>query len=159
MRLRVAEPTDAADMSRVLAEIIVATGRDRPHDPDTVLARYVRHPAGIRCTLAVDDAGVALGFQSLIRALPGNPYDVAEGWGIIGTHIAPRAHRMGVGRTLFAASRAAAEAAGLIAIDAYIGANNPTAQHYYEAMGFRTYREPQGIVQKMFPLRAGGAPT
>lgn len=155
MRLRVAEPADAAAMSRVLAEIIAATGRDRPHGPDVVLERYIRNPSGIRCTLAVDDDGGALGFQSLIRALPGNPYDVAEGWGIIGTHIAPSAHRRGVGRALFAASRAAAEAAGLIAIDAYIGANNPTAQHYYEAMGFRTYREPNGIVQKMFALQDG----
>jgi hypothetical protein len=50
---------------------------------------------------------------------------------------------------LFLSSIEAAEQAGLEKIDAYIGADNPSGPHYYEAMGFRTYREPDGIVQKV----------
>lgn len=136
-------------MGRVLRDIIAETGRDRPNDPATVIARYIANPASIRCTVAVDETGEVVGFQSLIRAMPGNPYDVPEGWGIIGTHISPNAHRRGVGKLLFAVSREAARQAGLTMIDAYIGADNPGALGYYEAMGFRTYREPDGIVQKV----------
>jgi ribosomal protein S18 acetylase RimI-like enzyme len=81
-----------------------------------------------------------LGFQSLLRAAAGNRYDVPVGWGIIGTHIGPRAQRRGVGSALFAASREAALAARLTRIDATIAADNATGLGYYEAMGFRTYR-------------------
>jgi len=50
---------------------------------------------------------------------------------------------------LFSSSIEAAEQAGLEKIDAYIGADNPSGLRYYEAMGFRTYREPDGIIQKV----------
>jgi GNAT superfamily N-acetyltransferase len=152
MRTRDASTGDADAMSRVLREIVALTGRERPSDADFVARHYIANPASIRCTVAVDEAGDVLGFQSLVRAEAGNRYDVPEGWGIIGTHISPRAHRRGVGTALFAASRAAAERAGIEKIDAYIGANNPSGLRYYEAMGFRTYREPDGIVQKVYVL-------
>ncbi len=152
MQTRPASVADAPALSRVLREIIAQTGRDRPHDEAFVLRQYLTNPAGIRCTVAVDAAGVVVGFQSLVRAEAGNRYDVPAGWGIIGTHISPRAHRQGVGAALFTASRAAAEQAGLTKIDAYIGAENAGALRYYEAMGFRTYREPEGIVQKVCTL-------
>lgn len=84
--------------------------------------------------------------------MAGNRYDVPEGWGIIGTHVSPRGHRQGVGSALFASSRAAAERSGLTYIDAYIGAGNVSGLRYYDAMGFRTYREPDGIVQKMYAV-------
>ncbi|MFC0408780.1 GNAT family N-acetyltransferase [Roseomonas elaeocarpi] len=152
MDLREATPDDADGMSRVLREIIAATGRERPSDPDFVLRNYVRNPAGIRCSVAVEEDGAVLGFQSLIRATAGNRYGVPEGWGIIGTHISPSAHRRGVGTALFASSRAAAAGAGLRKIDAYIGAANEAALRYYEAVGFRTYRETADTVQKVFEL-------
>lgn len=152
MQTRPASVADAPALSRVLREIIAQTGRDRPHDEAFVLRQYLASPAGIRCTVAVDAAGEVVGFQSLVRAEVGNRYDVPAGWGIIGTHISPRTHRQGVGAALFAASRAAAEQAGLTKIDAYIGAENAGALRYYEAMGFRTYREPEGIVQKVCTL-------
>jgi len=152
MRTRDASTGDADAMSRVLREIVALTGRERPSDADFVARHYIENPASIRCTVAVDEAGDMLGFQSLVRAEAGNWYDVPEGWGIIGTHISPRAHRRGVGTALFAASRAAAKRAGIEKIDAYIGANNPSGLRYYEAMGFRTYREPDGIVQKVYVL-------
>lgn len=152
MRTRDASTGDADAMSRVLREIVALSGRERPSDADFVARHYIANSASIRCTVAVDEAGDVLGFQSLVRAEAGNRYDVPEGWGIIGTHISPRAHRRGIGTALFAASRAAAERAGIEKIDAYIGANNPSGLRYYEAMGFRTYREPDGIVQKVYVL-------
>jgi L-amino acid N-acyltransferase YncA len=159
MDIRPATPADAAGMSRVLAEIVAATGRERPTDPAFVLARYVGNPAGIRCSVALDAAGEVLGFQSLIRAVAGNAYDVPEGWGIIGTHISPRAHRKGVGTALFLASRQAAREAGLDRIDAAIGAANAGALRYYEALGFRTYRERNDVIQKAFTVdRTEGQP-
>jgi len=152
METRRAAIADAAGMHRVLRAIIAQTGRERPSDMAFVTGHYIANPAGIRCTVAVDAAGDILGFQSLVRAEAGNRYDVPPGWGIIGTHIDPRAHRQGVGAALFRATRAAAEAAGLAKIDAYIAADNDGALRYYEAMGFRTYRTPEGIVQKVCTL-------
>ncbi|MES3110018.1 GNAT family N-acetyltransferase [Sphingomonas aurantiaca] len=139
-------------MSRVLREIIEHTGRERPNDETFVTRQYIANPASIRCTVAIDDEGVAVGFQSLVRAEGGNRYDVPAGWGIIGTHISPRAHRQGVGSALFRSSQEAAEQAGIEKIDAYIGADNASGHRYYEAMGFQTYRVPEGIVQKVYTV-------
>lgn len=150
METRVASLDDAEGMSQVLREIIAQTGRERPNDTAFVTSHYIANPAGIRCTVAIDETGSVVGFQSLKKAEAGNRYDVPEGWGIIGTHISPRAHRRGVGKMLFSSSIEAAEQAGLEKIDAYIGADNPSGLNYYEAMGFRTYRKPDGIIQKVF---------
>ena len=139
-------------MSLVLREIIEHTGRQRPHDVAFVMGRYIADPTSICCTVAIDEAGDIVGFQSLKKAAAGNPYDTPEGWGIIGTHISPRVHRQGVGKMLFAATAEAARRAHLEKIDAYIGADNPSGLTYYEAMGFRTYRTPDGIVQKVLEL-------
>lgn len=153
MMIRRATPADADGMSRVLQAIIASTGRVRPSEADFVLGHYIDAVDGICCSVATDDDGVILGFQSLKRATPGNRFDVPQGWGIIGTHIDPTAHRRGVGKALFAASLDAAAAADIAQIDASIAADNPTGLAYYDAMGFTTWREPQGIVQKCYRLR------
>lgn len=152
MDTRIALLDDAVAMSRVLREIIAHTGRERPNDEAFVTRQYIANPASVRCTVAIDDEGDVIGFQSLVRAEADNRYDVPAGWGIIGTHISPRAHRQGVGSALFRSSREAAEQAGLEKIDAYIGADNPSGLRYYEAMGFQTYRTPEGIVQKVYTV-------
>ncbi|MFC3123805.1 GNAT family N-acetyltransferase [Pseudoroseomonas globiformis] len=139
-------------MSHVLEDIIGLTGRQRPSEPAFVLASYILNPSGIRCSVAVDDKLGFLGFQSLIRASAGNRYGVAEGWGIIGTNISPYAHRQGVGAALFRVSSQAAVEAGIAMIDASIGTNNPGALQYYEAIGFRTYREQDGVIGKVFAV-------
>lgn len=157
MRIRPAAPADADGMSAVLHEIVAATGRPRPSDPAFVLATYTGNPHRIACSVAVDADGGILGFQSLIRAVAGNAYGVEPGWGIIGTHVSPRAARRGVGKALFEVSRGSAHAAGLVAIDATIGADNATGLAYYEAMGFRTYRRADDAVSKVF-LLDGRAP-
>jgi len=161
MEVRPATPDDAAAVSRVLAEIVVAKGAGVEGvgvegvgvegDADFVRARYIDHPARVACTVAVIE-GEVVGLQSLKRAWDGNPYDVPSGWGIIGTHIFPSAARQGVGRDMFAVSRDAAAAAGLVSIDARIGAGNAGGRAYYAAMGLWTRREPDDAVCKRYDL-------
>ncbi|MEM9302763.1 MAG: GNAT family N-acetyltransferase [Pseudomonadota bacterium] len=155
MNVREAVIDDAEAMSEVLQEIVAKTGRQRRTEPSFLISNYIDHPEGIRCTVAVDEQNDLIGFQSLIRSWPDNPYDVPLGWGIIGTHISPRAHRKGVGTALFAATRVAAEAAGLLSVDAYIGRDNPGALRFYEALGFRKYREKEDVVQKAYKVGNG----
>lgn len=140
MILRAATPEDAPGMSAVLEPILSSWGSDRSGDSDTVLDRYVNDPDRIACTVA-EDAGRILGFQSLKRAEPGNVYGVEPGWGIIGTYVALDAGRGGIGSALFAVSRAAAQKAGLVWIDATIGKDNPRGLAYYRKMGFEPYRD------------------
>lgn len=155
MNVREAVAADAEAMSEVLREIVAQTGRQRRTEPSFVISNYIDHSESVRCSVAVDAQDKPMGFQSLIRSWLDNPYNVPLGWGIIGTHISPRAHRKGVGTALFAVTKVAAEAAGLHCIDAYIGSDNPGALRYYEALGFRTYREEEDVVQKAFRIEDG----
>lgn len=137
--LRPAADDDAEAMAAVQNAIHRAGLRETAVDARLVRERYLDVEYTIACTVAERDDRV-VGFQSLKRAWPGNPYDVPEGWGVIGTHIDPRVGRSGIGRRLFAVSRSAAEAAGVHHIDASIGADNAPALAYYTAMGFRPYQ-------------------
>ncbi|MCW0400166.1 hypothetical protein NB688_002263 [Xanthomonas sacchari] len=152
MQIRPATLDDAEAMVAVQDAIFAAGLRKAPTDLATVRATYLQHPDRLQCVLAEDADGRVLGFQSLRIARPGNAYDVAEGWGIIGTHVDPRAARRGVGSALFRATYAAARSAGLAQIDASIAADNALGQAYYEAIGFRTYRTPPGLVCKVYRL-------
>jgi RimJ/RimL family protein N-acetyltransferase len=152
MRTRPAVTGDAEAMSAVLRAIIVAYGRERPNDPDFVFATYIAHPDRVACTVALDDAGTVVGFQSLRRARPGDPYGTPDGWGSIGTHVAPSAGRKGVGTALFAVTRQAASAAGIGKIDAAIRDDNELGLAYYEARGFRTHRTENGVVHKVYTV-------
>lgn len=149
--IRPAAPTDADDMAEVQNAIYRAGLRSTPVDVEQIRERYLDQTYGIACTVAEQD-GRVIGFQSLKRAWPDNPYDVAEGWGIIGTHIHPDAGRGGLGRKLFAESLAAAKAAGLQHIDATIGADNEAGRAYYAAMGFVLYRDGDGAIPHRFDL-------
>ncbi|GAA0614982.1 GNAT family N-acetyltransferase [Paenochrobactrum glaciei] len=148
--IRAAQTEDAQALSSILTAIVAETGRTHPHDVDFVLANYINNPSDILCSVAVDTNGEILGFQSLIHATEGNRFDVPVDWAVIGTHISPKAHRRGVGKALFASSKAAAKQANIKHIDAYIRADNLPALHYYGSMGFITYREPDGIIQKVY---------
>ncbi|UXT98618.1 GNAT family N-acetyltransferase [Agrobacterium tumefaciens] len=139
-------------MATVQNEIFSAGLRKAPTDITAVLENYIQHTDRIECSVAEDEDGRIMGFQSLRYARADNPYGVAEGWGIIGTHVSPQAARRGVGSALFAATRRAAEARGLKNIDASIGADNMLGQGYYDAMGFTTYRRPEGLVCKVYRL-------
>lgn len=138
-------------MAEVQNAIYRAGLRSGPVDVALVRERYLDVEHTVACTVA-DRGGTVVGFQSLKRAWPGNPYDVPAGWGIIGTHIHPDAGRSGIGRQIFAISLAAATAAGLKHIDASIGADNAPALAYYAAMGFTPYREGNGVIPHRLDL-------
>lgn len=152
MKIRQAEIGDVRQMSDFLTRLRELGKRRSPSDADFVRRHYLDDPDRIRCSVAEDADGTVLGFQSLKLARGGNIYDVTPGWGIIGTHIRPEAARRGVGRALFSATLEAAKAAGLEHIDASIGADNPEGLAYYGAMGFETYRTPDGLICKRYAL-------
>ena len=155
LTLRQAEPRDALGMAAVQTAIRQNRGQDAVSEGH-ILGYYVEHPERVSCAVALDSSGTVLGFQSLRRVGTGNRHDAPEGWGVIGTHIHPAAHRMGLGRALFAVTLAAARVAGLRTLDATIGATMPAALAYYEAVGFRTWREIGTAVGKRLDLRTGG---
>ncbi|WP_312991103.1 GNAT family N-acetyltransferase [Rhizobium populisoli] len=130
MKIRTAERGDAAAISEMLQLLVAAGKRKSPADEAYVLSHYVERPGSIRCSLAVDDDGSLLGFQSLVMATEDNPYGTPVGWGIIGTHVSPLAARRGVGSRLFEVTSVAAADAGLEAIEAFIGESNLEAQAY-----------------------------
>lgn len=152
MKTRPAMPDDAEGMAAVQNEIFAAGLRKTPTDVAAILAAYIDPEDRIHCVVAEDDDGRILGFQSLRLAKVGNPWGVAEGWGIIGTHVSPLAARRGVGSALFRDTLLAAREFGLRNIDASIGADNMLGQAYYKAMGFQTYRTPDGLVCKVLHL-------
>lgn len=152
MHTRPAEAKDAPAMADIQNANHALGLRHQPTHADEVLARYITDPDRLACTVAVDGNGGILGFQSLKHARVGNPYEVTPDWGVIGTHIHPRAHRQGIGRTLFKVSVTAARQAGLRHIDATIGATNAGALAYYGAAGFVRYREHDGAICKRYDL-------
>lgn len=151
MQIRDAIVDDVKQISAFLKELTASGKRTSPDDETFVRAYYIEDSLKLRCSVALDN-GVILGFQSLKLAEPDNKWGVEPGWGIIGTHIRPSASRRGVGRALFEVSCMAAENAGIDNIDASIAATNPEALAYYEAMGFRTYRTPDGLICKRFAV-------
>jgi ribosomal protein S18 acetylase RimI-like enzyme len=153
MEIREAAAVDAEAVSDVLQELVAAGKRSNRSDAEFVLSHYIEHPHRLHCFLAADEGEKVLGFQSLKIANAGNPYDTPLGWGIVGTHVRPSAARRGVGSRLLAATLAGARKANLPAIEAYIGAQNRAALDYYEAMGFKNHRRPDGIICKV--LRVG----
>ncbi|KPU84543.1 hypothetical protein JI58_03205 [Marinosulfonomonas sp. PRT-SC04] len=150
MIVRAATPDDAPAMSAILSEILTLWGSERAHDPAHICKFYIEHPDQVSCVVAVSGAGEVLGFQSLKRAVAGNPYGVAVGWGVIGSYVKQGIGRRGVGAALFTATAKSAHLHGLHEIDVTISENNAAALGYYEAMGFRTYRRKQGAVCKCY---------
>lgn len=145
VKVREADASDAEPMSDVLEELIAAGKRSKAGDPAFVLSHYIWHPHRLNCSVALEEDGKILGFQSLKRAHEENPYGTPVGWGIIGTHVRHTAARLGVGSQLFAVTLASARRSGLPAIEAYIGEQNAAALAYYEALGFRDCRSSEGI--------------
>lgn len=151
IELRPARPDDATKLAEVQNAIYRAGLRASLVDGALIRERYLDTAHEVACTVA-ELRGRVVGFQSLKRAWPGNPYEVPEGWGVIGTHIHPEVSRRGLGRRLFAVSLSAAEAAGLRHIDATISADNAPALAYYSAMGFIPYGKSGDLVPHRFDL-------
>lgn len=154
MKIRLATSEDADGMSAILTQILAMWESDRPSGAEHVRGLYIEHPDSICCSVAASKSGVILGFQSLQLATDANPYGVTEGWGIIGTYVKLDTGRRGIGSALFAATLQAAQQAGLTRIDATIGAENKLGLSYYEAMGFRTYREKPKAICKYYAVAA-----
>lgn len=152
MKVRQAVMDDAPEISLFLEQLASLGKRNIPSDPEFVRTHYIEHPDNIQCTVAEDEDGALLGLQILKVAAEGNAYGVDEGWGIIGTHVKPNAARRGVGRTLFVATRKAVINGGIKRIDATISASNSDGISYYDALGFHTYRTPDGKVCKCFEV-------
>lgn len=152
MDIRPALLQDALAISLVLEELVAAKKRTKASDAEFAANHYVNHPDQIRCTIAVDQDGIVLGFQSLKFARENNPYGTPVGWGIIGTHVRPSAARKGVGQKLFHSTKEAASQFGVCKIEAFISQRNDVAIAYYEAMGFRTYRTLKDVVCKCYKL-------
>lgn len=150
LTLRPAADSDAGAMDAILTPILESWGSARPRGAQLIRDHYISHPDALACTLAITDRVV--GFQALKRAVPGNPYDLPDGWGIIGTYVALDAPRCGIGRALWSASLQAARAAGLQHVDATIGSDNAAGLAYYGAMGFRTWRHVPGATGKRFDI-------
>ncbi len=152
MKVRQAVMGDASEISLFLEQLASLGKRSIPSDPDFVRTHYIEHTDNIQCAVAEDEDGTILGLQILKIASEGNTYGVDVGWGIIGTHVKPDAARRGVGKTLFVATRKVAIDAGLKRIDATIAATNSDGISYYAALGFRTYRTPDGKICKYFEV-------
>lgn len=150
--VREAMADDAAVMSQILRDILIAWKSERPSGVAHVSAHYVNHLDRLRCSVAVDDDGEILGFQSLKRAIAGNAYGLPEGWGIIGTYVDAKAAGRGVGKALFASSLDAAQEENVTEIDATIGASNEPGLAFYDAIGFQTYQTKPDAVCKRYTL-------
>ena len=152
MFVRPAKPDDAHAMSTILSEILTVWKSKRAGDPDFVRGFYIEAADTIQCTVAVGETGEILGFQSLKLATENNVFDVAVGWGVIGTYVKLDVGRRGIGSALFTATKQAAQQAGLENIDATIRDKNALGLGYYDAMGFQTYQVKQDVICKCYKV-------
>lgn len=141
----------------MLQELVAAGRRSRSADAAFVRSHYLDHPDRLHCFVALDERGRIIGFQSLKMAGDDNPYGTPKGWGIIGTHVRPSAARTGIGARLFEATHRGAVEARLPAIEAYIGATNDAALHYYDALGFATCRLADQAICKSLQIARSAA--
>lgn len=138
--IRPATTSDVNGISAVLVALKAAGKRRHRCDPAFVLTNYLEHPDQVSCLIALRGDNV-LGFQSLKRATPANPYGTPVGWGIIGTHIHPDCARMGIGRGFAEQTLETARGLGVLPVEARVGTSNPAAYAYYSSIGFS---QPEG---------------
>ena len=123
-------------MAALLNGIIAIGGTTAHQHPKTeaqIRADYIDGPEALTCVVAEED-GQLIGFQA-VGVWPGLP----EGWGDIGTFVAPGLQAKGIGSALFAATRAAARESGLAVLNATIRADNAPGLAYYGRLGFADY--------------------
>ncbi|NBE09175.1 GNAT family N-acetyltransferase [Paragemmobacter ruber] len=144
MIIRPARPEDApamADLQNRIIRIGGTTAYQAERSVDAVRG-YIDGPDAICCVIA-EAEGRLIGFQAL-----GRSGDLPQGWGDIGTFVDPDVQARGTGAALFAATRAAANSAGVQVINATIRADNVPGLAFYARQGFRDYRhEPDYALQ------------
>lgn len=150
--VRSAAEEDAAPLLAILNEIIEIGGTTGIEEQLTHLQflEYFLSGDGVEsCLCAVDaSSGAHLGFQSTSHF-----GDIPADWVDIGTFVKPKAHARGVGRALFAATKATLADKRLVAINATIRADNKGGLAYYTSCGFIDYS-----IKKSIPL-ANGVPV
>ena len=148
---RPAQPADATKMTELLNEIIAiggTTAHEEPFDPDGMLYVYIIPDRHISTFVAELD-GAIVGFQMLVWPNPAQGL-MPEYWGFIGSFVKVGITGQGIGRAMFAATCAAARAAGCKHIDATIRADNASGLRFYSAIGFVDYG-----IKRDVPLRDG----
>jgi len=151
LRVRPTVRADAPALADLLNEIIAAGGTtayETPFTPESFAEAHIDGPGVITSMIAEDGDGHPMGFQILLAS-----DKFAPGWGDIGTFARRGSTTRGIGSALFAATRAAAIAAGLKAINATIRADNAGGLAFYARMGFVDYS-----VARAVPL-ADGTPV
>lgn len=147
---RCATSNDAEAMASLINEIIAiggATAIETPFTRASMDHDFVSGPHVISCIVAEQD-GELLGFQVLLGSTEEEP--IPDGWGSIGTYARVGRTGGGTGSALFEATKQAARAAGLHAIDATIRADNTGGLTFYSRMGFVDYDRRIGV-----PLKDG----
>ncbi len=143
IQVRPAADDDADPLADILNAIIEAggtTAHRNPFDAGRMLNHHIRPQRSISCFVAQNGNAIC-GFQALEWADPNwdGPDPMPADYAVIATFVAGATRGGGVGRALFAETRAAADAAGVTCIDATIGADNPLGLAYYAAIGFAPY--------------------
>jgi ribosomal protein S18 acetylase RimI-like enzyme len=156
LEIRPATIQDAGAMAELLNEIVAIGGTTayaEPFDEAGIVDTFITPRFAISCFVAVNGSKI-VGFQSLEWADPEWTGDdpLPSDWAIIATYVDPHAHKMGIGRSLFAETASAAKAAGATFIDATIRRENKGGQAYYQAMGFRDYRDATATISKRYSL-------
>lgn len=152
---RPAQPQDAAAMADLLNAIIAiggTTAHQRPFDAARMQAHYIDDPQIIATTVAEID-GAIVGYQCLAWPDPDHPNEpdsLPSDWSYIATFVQVGRTGQGIGGALFAVTKAAAQTAGAVTIDATIRADNTGGLHYYDSMGFVDY-----AILPDVPLRDG----
>lgn len=154
--IRPAHRDDAEGMAQLLNAIIAkggTTAHKRTFDAERMTEHYIERPLGLSCVVA-EENGEILGFQHLAKPDPSYEGEarLGIGWGIIATFVKLGQHGRGIGHQLFAATRRAADAEGITAIDATIMAENEGGLRFYESLGFRTYRKDEVRISKKYEL-------
>jgi L-amino acid N-acyltransferase YncA len=151
LNVRPAARADAPALADLLNEIIAAGGTtayETPFTPEAFADAHIDGPGVITSMIAEDGDGQPMGFQILLASDM-----LGSGWGDIGTFARRGSTTRGIGSALFAATKAAAIAAGLKAINATIRADNTGGLAFYARMGFVDY-----AVARAVPL-ADGTPV
>ncbi|MCT8992309.1 GNAT family N-acetyltransferase [Chelativorans sp. SCAU2101] len=159
INIREARDGDAGQMAPILNEIIAIgglTAHTTPFDEKRIRREFIHPTRHISCFVALEGAQLR-GFQALEWSDPEWPGEdrLPADWAFISTFVQPGHHRRGIGRALFEKTVAAAEAAGVIFIDATIRLENTRANAYYSSLGFEEYRRSAHAVSKRFAPRRG----
>ena len=148
LNVRPVGDADAAELAELLNAIIArggTTALEEPYTAASLAQAYLTGPDVICCFVAADADGALLGFQTLGREAR-LPKDVGD----IGTFARVGGTQRGVGTALFAATKDAAMALGLSAINATIRADNAGGLKFYARMGFVDHAVTPGV-----PLKDG----